>query len=91
MRRALSLIGAAIFISTMTAQPSHAQDATAKLTEEEAHAIGVDAYVYLCPLVTMDITRAQLTNSDKGFGRGPINAFHNVWRSPSTITPLCTL
>jgi len=82
MRRALSLIGAAIFISTMTAQPSHAQDATAKLTEEEAHAIGIDAYVYLYSLVTMDVTRAQFTNTDKGFGRGPMNAFHNVPEYP---------
>ena len=55
-----------------------AQDAAPKLTEEQAHAIGVDAYVYLYPLVTMDITRKQLTNTDKGFGRGPMNAFHNV-------------
>src|SRR5271163_2426608 len=82
MRQALSLIGAAIFISTMTAQPSHAQDATAKPTEGEAHAIGVDAYVYLYSLVTMDITRAQFTNTDKGFGRGPMNAFHNVPEYP---------
>src|SRR5882757_711907 len=48
------------------------------VTEQEAHAIGVDAYVYLYPLVTMDITRKQLTNTDKGFGRGPMNVFHNV-------------
>jgi hypothetical protein len=48
------------------------------VTEQEAHAIGVDAYVYLYPLITMDITRKQLTNTDKGFGRGPMNVFHNV-------------
>jgi hypothetical protein len=48
------------------------------ITEQEAHALGVDAYVYLYPLVTMDITRKQLTNTDKGFGRGPMNVFHNV-------------
>jgi hypothetical protein len=52
--------------------------AQAAVTEQEAHAIGVDAYVYLYPLVTMDITRKQLTNTDKGFGRGPMNVFHNV-------------
>src|SRR4030081_955357 len=48
------------------------------VTEQEAHAIGVDAYVYLYPLITMDITRKQLTNTDKGFGRGPMNVFHNL-------------
>ena len=30
--------------------------------KQEAHAIGVDAYVYFYPLVTMDLTRKQLTN-----------------------------
>jgi len=48
------------------------------VTEQEAQAIGVDAYVYLYPLITMDITRKQFTNTDKGFGRGPMNVFHNV-------------
>jgi hypothetical protein len=48
------------------------------VTEQEAHAIAVDAYVYLYPLITMDITRKQFTNTDKGFGRGPMNVFHNV-------------
>jgi hypothetical protein len=32
------------------------------ITEEEAHAIGVDAYLYFYPLVSMDITRLQSTN-----------------------------
>jgi len=27
------------------------------VTAEEAHAVGVDAYLYFYPLVTMDITR----------------------------------
>jgi hypothetical protein len=55
-----------------------AQGAQPAVTEEQAHSIGVDAYVYLYPLITMDITRRQLTNTDKGFGRGPMNAFSNV-------------
>jgi len=33
---------------------SHAQS---KVTAEEAYVFGVDAYVYLYPLLTMDITR----------------------------------
>src|SRR5436189_64834 len=39
---------------------------------------GLDVNVYFYPLITMDITRKQLTNTDKGFGRGPMNAFSNV-------------
>jgi hypothetical protein len=33
------------------------------ITPQEAHAIGVDAYLYLYPLVAMDITRRQQTNA----------------------------
>ena|SRR5258707_15686870 len=60
--------------------------AISAITEEQAHAIGVDAYVYLYPLITMDITRKQLTNADKGFGRGPMNVFHNVPAYPPAAT-----
>ena len=64
-----------LLISPVLSLAAWAQTA---VTEQEAHAIGVDAYVYLYPLITMDITRKQLTNTDKGFGRGPMNVFHNV-------------
>lgn len=48
-----------------------------QLSEEEAHAIAVDGYVYLYPLVTMDVTRKQMTNVEPGkkFGSGPMNMF----------------
>jgi hypothetical protein len=36
------------------------------ITEQEAHAIGVDAYLYFYPLVTMDITRRVTTNVREG-------------------------
>jgi hypothetical protein len=78
MRKIPSTFVIGILVGSMSAQSAFAQGAPPKLTEEEAHAIGVDAYVYLYPLITMDITRKQLTNTDKGFGRGPMNAFHNV-------------
>lgn len=50
------------------------------LTEDQARAIAVDAYVYFCPLVTMDVTRKQTTNMRSGEkpGFGPMNMFHNV-------------
>ena len=71
------LVGA-LFMGLLGAQPLAAQGTAPKLTEEQAHAIGVDAYVYLYPLITMELTRRQLTNTDKAFGRGPMNAFHNI-------------
>lgn len=81
-QRALSAVAASILVGAMSAQLAVAQSADSKLTEEQAHAIGVDAYVYLYPLVTMDITRKQFTNTDKGFGRGPMNTFHNIPEYP---------
>lgn len=53
---------------------------TAKLTPEEAHAIGVDAYLYFYPLLSMDLTRKQLCNVEAGkeFGKGPMNSFSNM-------------
>ncbi len=47
------------------------------VSQQEAHDIGVDAYIYFYPLVMMDITRRQVTNLAPGkeFGRGPMNMF----------------
>lgn len=56
----------------------------ADLTPDAAKAIGVDAYLYLYPLLTMDITRLQSTNIEAGkeFGKGPMNMFVNVPQYP---------
>jgi hypothetical protein len=64
--------------------PAFASSAQA-VTEEEAHSIGVDAYLYLYPLVTMDITRRQLTNMEPGAGSlgGPANRFANIAEFPA--------
>ena len=65
--------------------PASGPAAAAAVTEEEAHAIGVDAYLYFYPLVTMDVTRKQLTNQEPtpgGIG-GPMNRFANVGAFPS--------
>jgi hypothetical protein len=52
---------------------------------EEAHGIGVQAYVYLYSLVTMDLTRRQLTNTEKVQAiHAPMNEFANV---PAYPTP----
>ena len=69
----------------MLASLSTGSGAQATITEEEAHAIGVDAYLYFYPLVTMDVTRKQLTNQEPrpgGIG-GPMNSFANVGAFPT--------
>jgi hypothetical protein len=50
------------------------------ITEEAAHTIGVDAYLYFYPLILVDITQKQSTNIEAGkeFGKGPMNTFVNV-------------
>jgi hypothetical protein len=62
--------------------PAQAQGAP--ITEQEAHAIATDAYVYFYPLITMDVTRKQFTNIAPGkeLGKGPMNMFNNVPEYP---------
>jgi hypothetical protein len=69
-----ALIGASVAVL-----PAHAR-ADVPITSEAAHAIGVDAYLYFYPLITMDITRQQSVNIEPGkeFGKGPMNMFVNI-------------
>lgn len=63
------------------AQPAaSATQVRPKVTEPEARAIGIDAYLYFYPLISMDVTRKQFTNikSGKEMGKGPMNTFSNV-------------
>src|SRR5271165_5157574 len=55
------------------------------ITEQQAHAIGVDAYIYFYPLVTMDLTRKRGTNIEPGKapGHGPMNTFSNFSEYPT--------
>ncbi len=50
----------------------------------ESYQIGMEAYVYFYPLVTMDVTRRQLTNIEAGKmpARGPMNTFSHMRAYP---------
>jgi len=49
------------------------------ISEQDAHAIGVATYLYFYSLVTMDLTRKQLTNIAKVEGiHAPMNTFANI-------------
>ncbi len=56
----------------------------AALSAQEAEEIGVNAYLYFYPLVTMDVTRRQMTNLESGKkpGYGPMNEFSHVREYP---------
>ncbi len=80
----MKMLAAVLATSLLLGTPfAKAQDASGPLTEDEARSIGVNAYIYLYPLVTMDITRRQLTNAPPGHGiGGPPNTFDNVAAYP---------
>jgi len=83
MRISVRTVLAFLLVGLIAVQPVTAQQAS-KVSEEEAHAIAVDAYLYFYSLVTMDITRKQSTNIEPGkeFGKGPMNMFVNVPEYP---------
>ena len=71
------LIAAGSLYANLT---SHAES----ISSEEAHAIGVEAYVYFYSLVTMDITCKQLTNVARAEGiSAPMNTFANFPAYPT--------
>lgn len=58
--------------------------AEAGITPEQARSIGIDAYTYFYPLLSMDLTRKQFTNiePDKEMGKGPMNMFVSMPKYP---------
>jgi hypothetical protein len=76
---------AIVCIACAVGLPVTAAHAQTAITEQEAQAIGVDAYIYLYSLITMDVTRKQLTNIEPGEGTlgGPMNTFANAPAFPA--------
>ncbi|MGH7080375.1 MAG: DUF1254 domain-containing protein [Acetobacteraceae bacterium] len=78
---AASALSAAPFAPIAQAQAASKPIA---ITEQEAHAIGVDAYLYFYPLISADITRLVSTNIEAGKEsmKGPMNTFLNATAFP---------
>jgi hypothetical protein len=78
---AIALIAGLLF-SPVLSIAAHAQSA---VTEEEAHAIGVNAYLYFYPLISFDVTRLYSTNiePDKEPLKAPMNTFASAAAYPS--------
>ena len=76
MKKIVSVIAGLVLASTLTVPGI----ANAALSAQEAEEIGVNAYLYFYPLVTMDVTRRQMTNLESGKkpGYGPMNEFSHV-------------
>jgi len=77
MKRTTIALCLSLFAGSAVALPAIAQSAAAAITEQEAAAIAVEAYAYFYPLITMDLTRKQLTNVELGKAAlgGPVNTF----------------
>ncbi|MEO8085033.1 MAG: DUF1254 domain-containing protein, partial [Ardenticatenales bacterium] len=94
IRTALAVTLAASLASCATAardsdapaasHPSGASLAERTVTAAEARAIALDGYLYFYPLLSMDVSRKQLTNLEPGkaFGKGPMNMFVSVPEFP---------
>jgi hypothetical protein len=83
---AASALGSKALMHITSAQAQGAQGAAeTPITEQEAHAIGVNAYLYFYPLISMDVTRKQSTNIDAGkeVGKGPVNTFSSFPAYPA--------
>src|SRR5262245_1454050 len=67
----------------MTAAFLSAQSKTAKLTPGEASKLGMEAYIYGYPLVTVEMTRRVATNVEKPDGlHAPMGQFANARKYP---------
>src|SRR5215813_1389970 len=78
-------VSAVVTVGAGAGQSISAEVNATPISEREAQAIGVNAYLYFYPLVMMDVTRRQMTNlpAGKAFGSGPPNTFSNIPTYPT--------
>src|SRR5215469_9404199 len=79
--RAVALLAVGVL---MIAAFLTAQNKTTKLTPDEASKLGMEAYVYGYPLVTVEMTRRVVTNVEKPDGlHAPMGQFANARKYPN--------
>ena len=84
MKKIGTVLAASIVATLAFAGVARAQGTGAALNEADARAIANEAYVYFYPLITMDLTRKQLTNVPPGAAMGgPANKFDNIPAFPT--------
>jgi hypothetical protein len=81
MNRSTTGLILGLFLCPVLSLAAQAQSA---ITEQEAQSIARDAYIYFYSLVTMDVTRKQLTNVEPGKGVGaPMNTLFSFPAFPT--------
>src|SRR5262245_11063549 len=81
----LSLASAVLLITAQAQQPTPTATSSASSSPEEVRVVAQEAFVYLYPLILMDLTRKQLTNLDPKINAmgGPANAFTHIRTFPT--------
>src|SRR3546814_9692308 len=62
--------------------PAQAAPQGTPVTEEDAYAIGLEAYTYAYPMVLMEVTRRVSTNAGEGRLHAPMNHFSHMKTYP---------
>ena len=84
MNRTALLLSLSLLAALASGPAANAQTGAASVSEAEAQAIAAEAYLYFYPLITMDVTRKQLINTEPGKGiGGPMNTFDNIPAFPA--------
>jgi hypothetical protein len=82
LRGLLATISAAVALAVLSVSIPRASES---ISEDEARQIGIEAFLYFYPLVTMDVTRKVMTGGDAGMKAGAqaINRFSHMRAYPS--------